>query len=63
MRVLNDTEDVSEWVDYRSDANPAADILHGLVLGRAETEQTIESYLRIQNPQYATEPQRPPAVL
>jgi hypothetical protein len=50
MRVLNDAEDVSEWVEDRCYSNAAADFLHGGARRSAKADQAVESRLSVRNP-------------
>jgi hypothetical protein len=49
MRVLNDAEDVSEWVEDRCYSNAGADFLHGGALRSATADQAVESRLSVRN--------------
>jgi hypothetical protein len=62
MRVLNDAEDVSEWVEDRCYSNAAADFLHGGALRSATADQAVESRLSVRNAPVRTEPDFPPGV-
>jgi hypothetical protein len=43
MWILNNTEDVAEWIENRGDPNTVADILNRSALSGTERKQTLQS--------------------